>query len=362
MQSMQASTNAMSPMASSKALNDFPNQSRRKSDEYLERWLAAIVESSDEAIMSKDLNGIIATWNRGAENLFGYTADEVTGKSVTLLTPAGRHNEEPEILDRIKRGESIAAYETVRQHKDGTLIDISLKASPIRIASGQVVGASTIIHDIRERKRAREAQELLLREMGHRVTNVLAVANGLVALSARTASDPKTMAKAIQERLTAFTRAHELTRPGLMGAISSEGQRSTLHTLIHTIVAPYADFGEMADRSCVVVEGEDIAIGGSSVTGLALVLHEFTTNAAKYGALSSPAGSVRLTCAQADGNLLLTWMENGGPHIEGPPQKEGFGSVLARRTVGSQFGGDLSYDWAPDGLLIHVRLPLNRLG
>jgi PAS domain S-box-containing protein len=347
--------------APAKTLNEFPGQSRHESGECLEGWLAAIVESSDDAIMSKDLNGIIATWNRGAENLFGYTADEVVGKSVTLLTPPGRHNEEPEILDRIKRGESIAAYETVRQHKDGTLIDISLKVSPIRMASGKVVGASTIIHDIAERKRAREAQELLLREMGHRVPNVLAVANGLVALSARTATDPKTMAKAIQERLTAFTRAHELTRPGLMGSISSEGQRSTLHTLIHTIVAPYAGFGERTDRSCVVVEGEDVAIGGSPVTGLALVLHEFTTNAAKYGALSCPKGSVRLTCAQADGNLLLTWMEKGGPRVVGPPQKEGFGSVLARRTVGGQFGGDLCYDWAPGGLLIHVRLPLGRL-
>jgi PAS domain S-box-containing protein len=352
----------MAMTAPAETLNKFPDQSRHKSDEYLERWLAAIVESSDEAIVSKDLDGIIATWNRGAENLFGYTAGQVVGKSVTLLTPPGHHDEEPEILDRIKRGESIAAYETVRQHKDGTLIDISLKASPIKMASGEVVGASTIIRDIGERKRAREAQELLLREMSHRITNILAVANGLVALSARTTSDPMTMAKAIQERLTAFTRAHELTRPGLMGSISSEGQLSTLHTLIHTIVAPYADFGEMADRSCVVVEGEDIAIGGSSVTGLALVLHEFTTNAAKYGALSSPAGCVRLSCAQADGNLSLTWREKGGPHIEGPPRKEGFGSVLARRTVGGQFGGDLSYDWAPEGLLIHVRLPLNRLG
>ena len=351
----------MAMTAPAKILNKFLDQSRHKSDEYLERWLAAIVESSDDAIMSKDLNGIIATWNRGAETLFGYTAEEVVGKSVTLLTPPGHHDEELEILGRIKRDEPVDVYETVRRHKDGTVIDISLKVSPIKMASGKVVGASTIIHDIRERKRAREAQELLLREMGHRVTNVLAVANGLVALSARTAADPKTMAKAIQDRLTAFTRAHELTRPGLMGSISSQGQRSTLHTLIHTIVAPYAAFGEAADRSCVVVEGEDVAIGGSSVTGLALVLHEFTTNAAKYGALSCPAGSVRLTCTQADGNLSLTWMEKGGPRVEGPPQKEGFGSVLARRTVEGQFGGDLCYDWAPGGLLIHARLPLGRL-
>jgi two-component system CheB/CheR fusion protein len=134
-----------------------------------------------------------------------------------------------------------------------------------------------------------------------------------------------------------------------------------LRALIHTIVAPYADFGQVADRSCVVVQGEDIAIGGGSVTGLALVLHEFTTNAAKYGALSSPTGSVHLTWTQTEGDLLLTWMEHGGPRIEGPPKKEGFGSVLARRTIAGQFGGDLRYDWETKGLVIRVRFPLGHL-
>jgi PAS domain S-box-containing protein len=341
--------------------NKFSGPSRRKPNQYLEQWLAAIVESSDDAIMSKDLNGIITTWNGGAENLFGYAAKEVVGKSVTLLTPPGHRNEEPEILERIKRGESVAAYDTVRQHKNGILIDISLKASPIRLASGEVVGASTIIRDIAERKRAQESQALLLREMSHRVTNVLAVANGLVALSARTQSDPQTMAKAVQERLSAFTRAHELTRPGLMGSPNSAGRRSTLRTVIHTIVAPYAGFEQVAGQSCVVVEGKDIAIGGGSVTGLALILHEFTTNAAKYGALSSPNGCIRLAWKREDGNLLLTWTEMGGPRIENPPKKEGFGSVLAHRTVSRQFGGELRHDWLAEGLVIRMSLPLTRL-
>jgi two-component sensor histidine kinase len=94
---------------------------------------------------------------------------------------------------------------------------------------------------------------------------------------------------------------------------------------------------------------------------LALILHEFTTNAAKYGALSSPSGCIRLAWNQEDGNLLLTWTEMGGPRIENPPKKEGFGSVLARRTVGGQFGGELRYDWLAEGLVIRVCLPLTRL-
>ncbi|MDR3527812.1 MAG: PAS domain S-box protein [Rhizomicrobium sp.] len=329
--------------------------------EYLERWLAAIVESSDDAIMSKDLNSIIMSWNQGAENLFGYTADEVVGKSVMLLTPPGHHNEEPEILERIKRGEAVGLYETVRQHKNGTPISISLKVSPIKLQSGEVVGASTIMHDITERKRAQERQELLVREMSHRVTNVLAVANGLVALSAASATDPKAMARAIQERLTAFTRAHELTRPGLMGGDEAENQRTTLQKLIEVIVAPYAGFGSQGGVSCVKIEGEDITISGAAVTGLALVLHEFTTNAAKYGALSQPSGRLHLLCTTTADDFVLTWSERGGPAIEPGPKKQGFGGVLANRTVKGQFGGELTYQWDPEGLTIRMRLPLLRL-
>ena len=115
--------------------------------------LASIVESSDDAIVSKDLNGVITSWNRGAERLFGYTADEIVGKPVTILIPADRHDEEPEILGRIRRGERIDHYETVRRRKDGSLVDISLTVSPVKDAFGRIVGASKIARDITERKR-----------------------------------------------------------------------------------------------------------------------------------------------------------------------------------------------------------------
>jgi two-component system cell cycle sensor histidine kinase/response regulator CckA len=126
-------------------------------------WLAAIVESSDDAIISKDLNGIIASWNHGAKQLFGYQEKEIIGQPVTLLIPAHRREEEAVILDRIRRGERIEHYETVRQHKDGSLIDISLTVSPIKDAAGKVIGASKIARDITRRKQMeaalREAKE-----------------------------------------------------------------------------------------------------------------------------------------------------------------------------------------------------------
>jgi PAS domain S-box-containing protein len=120
-------------------------------------WLAAIIESADDAIISKTLEGIITSWNSGAERLFGYTAEEVVGKPVTILIPPDHINEEPDILRRIKSGERVQHYETVRVGKDGRQIDISLTVSPIRSADGSIIGASKIARDISERKRAQEA-------------------------------------------------------------------------------------------------------------------------------------------------------------------------------------------------------------
>jgi PAS domain S-box-containing protein len=132
------------------------------------RWLAAIVDSSDDAILSKDLNGIITSWNSGAARIFGYTADEVIGQPVTILMPPERFNEEPGILERIRRGERVEHYETVRRRKDGVLLDISLTVSPIKDADGRVIGASKIARDISEKKRA----EAALRQANRKIAEV----------------------------------------------------------------------------------------------------------------------------------------------------------------------------------------------
>jgi PAS domain S-box-containing protein len=125
---------------------------RQRSLEEVNRTLAAVVESSNDAILSKDLNGIIATFNQGAERLFGYKAKEVVGKPITILIPPDRQHEEPEILARIRRGEGIDHYETVRRRKDGTLVDVSLTVSPVKDDQGRIIGASKIARDITERK------------------------------------------------------------------------------------------------------------------------------------------------------------------------------------------------------------------
>jgi PAS domain S-box-containing protein len=152
---------------------------------------ASIIESSDDAIISKSLDGVITSWNNGAQRIFGYTAAEVIGKAINILIPPDRPNEEPDILARVRRGERIDHYETVRMRKDGSRVDISLTVSPVKTPEGKIIGASKIARDISERKRSQDQQSLLIREMSHRVKNLFAVTSGLVGLSARSASTPR---------------------------------------------------------------------------------------------------------------------------------------------------------------------------
>ncbi len=133
------------------------NITGRKISENESHFLAAVVQSSDDAIITKTLDGIITTWNKGAERIFGYTAVEVIGKPITILIPDNLQHEEPMILSRLRRGERIEHYETTRRRKDGTLLDISLTLSPVRDDSGRILGASKIARDVTELKRARAA-------------------------------------------------------------------------------------------------------------------------------------------------------------------------------------------------------------
>jgi PAS domain S-box-containing protein len=333
----------------------------RRQAHLFEQRLASIVESSDDSIVSEDLDGIIKTWNPGAERLFGYTAEEVIGKPITLLFPMDRHHEESDMLSRLQRGERIDHYETVRRRKDGGLVEISLTVSPLKNAEGRIIGASKIARDITERRRAQEQQNLLIREMSHRVKNLFAVTSGLVTLSARSARTPADLAEAVRERLGALARAHGLTRPGLINGNGQPCQDTTLHALVQTIFAPYVDPERCKDHGFFIITGPCLPIGGNAVTSIALVLHELATNAAKYGALSSPGGYIHIDWSVKKDELLLTWKEHGGPSLDGPAEHEGFGSSLVRRLVTGQFGGQLSYDWKPKGLIIHLSMPVERL-
>jgi PAS domain S-box-containing protein len=321
-------------------------------------FLAAIVESSDDAIISKSLAGVITSWNKGAERLFGYTADEAIGRPITIVIPDDRLDEEPAILARIRAGERVDHFETVRRHKDGSLIDISLTISPIRDGSGEVIGASKIARNISERKRAAEHQELLLREMHHRVKNLFAITSSIISLAARSAQTPADLASRMRDKLMALSRAHEMTLPTLSRSDSIGDRQTTLFQLLSNILAPYSQDGSERWQ----LNGCDVEVSREKITNLALLFHEFATNAAKYGALSVEDGKLSITIGIEDETVGIIWLESDSPSgAETDRDATGFGGRL-EQMIGESLKLNITRDWLPDGLCIRLSAPYHVIG
>jgi len=157
-----------------------------------------------------------------------------------------------------------------------------------------------------------------------------------------------------------LAQAHALTLAVPSNGGHQSKQSTTLQTLIETILSPYdgrTDAGEVR----VTISGPNIPIAGSAVTSFALLLHEFATNAAKYGALSNSTGCVEIACCDSDGQIVLTWTERGGPRVDRQSDGDGFGSMLAHATVRSQFAGEISRNWYPEVLQIRLTFPRDRV-
>jgi two-component system CheB/CheR fusion protein len=322
------------------AINVLVDVSERRRAERISRQLASIVESSDDAIISKDLDGTIVTWNKGAERLFGYLAEEAIGKSIAILIPPERQQEEIEILDRIRQGERIEHFETIRRRKDGSQIDISLTMSPITDESGRIIGASKIARDITEQKRREQQVILLAREADHRTNNLLAVAQATVHLTqADTATELKA---AIEGRLRALANAHALLAQARWAGVD-------LRELTLQELSPY--FHNAESQACV--EGASLLLRPELAQAMAMALHELATNAVKYGALSTLSGRVKVEWRmQPNRRLHLLWSETGGPSVS-PPCKEGFGSRAIARLIG-QLNGEVKFDWRPQGVCCEI--------
>lgn len=220
--------------------------------------LSAIVDSSDDAIVSKDLNGTITSWNKGAERVFGYTADEVIGKSITIIIPPDRLEEEPNILGRLRRGERVDHFETVRRRKDGRLIDISLTISPVRDAQGNVIGASKIARDISGRKRTEEAIQVLNTQL----TADLAAMTRMQQLSARLvqAADVPDLLGEILDAALAMTGADmgivQLFENGALQIVAQRGFNAAFLDFFKTVHGGKAACGTALERKERVVIGD----------------------------------------------------------------------------------------------------------
>ena len=306
----------------------FRDVTRRRRDEETRARLAAIVDSSEDAIISKTLDSVIRTWNTGAERLFGYTAEEAVGRPITLIIPTDRLDEEQEILARLTRGERIEHFETVRRAKDGRQLDISLTVSPIRDAEGRIIGASKVARDVTARKRAAEAlqaSEQALREadrrkdeflalLAHELRNPLApLRNGLQVM--RLASgDADVVAKTrdmMDRQLSHMVRLiDDLLDVSRISSNKMELRRTRV--LLADVVSSAVETA----RPALEAAGHELTVSlppepvhlEADLTRLAQVFGNLLNNSAKY---TERGGKIRLAAVRDGGQVVVTVQDTG---------------------------------------------------
>jgi two-component system CheB/CheR fusion protein len=328
------------------AVITFVDISERKKHEQARSLLAAIIESSQDAIFSLGLDGIVTSWNAGAEQLFGYLTGNAIGQPVSRLLDGALPDD---WLTRLEGGERIAQFDNGRTGEDGRPIEVSITISPVRQGSGGTVGASVVARDVSERKAAERKAALLLGELDHRVKNILSVVLAIVSQTLKTSLTPQAFAANVEGRVKAIAAAHGLLTQAGQGAMS-------LSSIFAMELAPYDG---QAGR--IVVSGPDVALTPRAGLALAMAIHELASNAAKYGPLSTASGrlSIAWQVTEAAGNhtLTLTWIEAGGPAVE-PPTRSGFGTTLIERTLTFELDADVRREFRATGLHCVITMPL----
>jgi PAS domain S-box-containing protein len=305
--------------------------------------LAAIVDSSYDAIVGKDLNSIITDWNQAAEKLFGYTAAEAIGQSILMLIPDGLQHEEAEIIGRVKRGERVSSYETTRRRKDGTYVSVSLTVSPIRDEEGNIIGASKIARDISLAKENERRIRHLMREVNHREKNQFAVILSVVRETSRRATDPREFEEQIRDRIMALSRSHDLL-------VTSEWSGASLLDLLQEHLKPFGHDEQIS------LSGPLVTLQPNAVQHLGMAFHELGTNSSKYGALSSDVGRITInwqivTTAEGRREFQVVWEETSptlpdeGKKVSEP--RKGFGSVVLQRVTPQSLSGAAVVEHSP---------------
>ncbi|NEU10914.1 PAS domain S-box protein [Methylobacterium sp. BTF04] len=321
------------------------------------RKLAAVVAESKDFIGIADEAGMVLHVNAAGRRLVGLSEATVAGTGIAdYFTPESQATVIATVLPTVRRDGWWEGELTFRHFVTGEGIAVLYNVFPVRDEHGSMIGYATVTRDLRERKRAEEARDLLIKELSHRIKNIFAVVGGIAGLSARTDPAAKPFVDAFRERLGALAQAHEYVRPH-SPASTPAVQGQTLLGLMRLIMAAYTQDG----RERFVIRGDDVAVGDRSATALALIMHEQATNAVKYGGLSTEDGTVTLTGRLDGESYALTWAESGGPPVSAPPTRRGFGTVLADRTVSGQLDGTLKHDWAPGGLVMRVTVPVANL-
>lgn len=307
---------------------------------------ASVTKAAHDALIAVDREGRIEAWNQGAERMFGYTAAEIIGQPIDILSPPEQRAEQSHLLSEVLAGHVVQPTDVVRRRKDGTPLAVSLSISPVVAAGGSIIGAVKAAQDVSERKRLEERQALLAKELVHRGKNQLAVVSSIVRATMRSTPDPKAFADALSGRLQSLAAAQDIL-------VAQHWECAALMDIARAQLTPHA--GD--DLSRISLSGPEVILPAEFAVPIGLALHELGTNAAKYGALSAPNGRVELSWSAiresgAATMLGLTWREIGGPLVH-PPSRKGFGSTLIDQGIP---GAKVVRDFAPGGLVCTIQV------
>lgn len=332
-----------------------------------QQQMTALVDSAEDAILTKALDGIISSWNPAAERLLGYRPDEILGKSVLLLIPEERRDEELMILDQIRRGQRVAHFETVRRRRDGSHVEVSLTISPVRDRSGTIIGASKIMRDITDRNRtlallqslnaeleARvltrtaelEERECLLQEIHHRVKNNLQVISSLINMQTRSLEDVPARAalRQCQLRVATMAQIHEM-----------------LYQSKSYARVPFARYAKDLAQRVLTASGiapsivalhfalEDIALPVEQAIPAALILNELLANSLKHAFPEGATGIIHIALQRIDEDRILLSVGDDGIGVPTDDTLERGGAMGMQlvHTLARQLDGQL--DWTSRG-------------
>src|SRR5215831_7226763 len=331
----------------------------RKQAEYglrnSEAKLAGILAIAGDAIVSIDAGYRISLFNEAAERMFGYSPAEVLGQPIDVLIPARYHAAHQQHIDRFATGPDIARrmgerQEVVARRKNGD--EFPTEASISKLDVGGERFYTVVLRDITERKRAEKHQGQLVAELDHRVKNVLARVAAVAMYTGLGSSTMEELLQTLEGRIQSLSDAHVLLSHSRRKVVG-------LADLVHHQLAPYVNASNTA------IDGPEVMLTAVATEAVAMVLYELVTNAAKYGALSTPQGRVSVTWASGSNGrlsegIVIKWRETGGPLVA-TPKRSGYGTILVRDLIPHEIGGAVDLAFATEGVCCQIRLPPEQL-
>jgi len=315
------------------------------------RMAEVIIEQArDYAIFTMELDGRITSWNRGAERITGYAADEAIGMNFkAFFTASDRSTGQPRI--ELDKAWADGRAEDTRWHVRRNGERFWANGVTSSFVDGETRGLIKVMRDETRNRLADEQRVLLLNELNHRINNTLVTVQSLVEQTLRATDTDRTVRENLTARLLALADAHKLL-------VDQSWAGADLRTIVEKAVRPY----DADDRRRLRADGPDVRLSPQQAVSMALVLHELTTNAVKYGALSTEGGYVETSwnLHYDEGgarHLTFLWEERGGPPVS-LPERSGFGTRLIGRSLGDDMGGRAKVEYARDGVRCSISLPL----